>query len=54
MSLSTMKENGYVTVAKDREDPAVKLYYELHGNGPEHVVLIMGTTHITKVTYAPN
>jgi hypothetical protein len=42
MSLSTMKENGYVTVAKDREDPAVKLYYELHGDGPEHVVLIMG------------
>lgn len=43
MSLSTMKENGYVTVAKDRQDPPVRLYYELHGNGPEHVVLIMGT-----------
>lgn len=42
MSLSTQRERGYVEVAKGREDPAVKIYYELHGNGPEHVVLIMG------------
>lgn len=42
MSLDTIKETGYVTVAKGREDPAVKIYYELHGDGPEHVVLIMG------------
>lgn len=42
MSLSTLKENGYISVAKDREEVPVKIYYELHGNGPEHVVLITG------------
>ncbi|KAI7887700.1 Alpha/Beta hydrolase protein [Mucor mucedo] len=42
MSLSTVTDSGYATVAKEREPPGVKLYYELHGNGPEHVVLIMG------------
>lgn len=43
MSLSTLKENGYIEVAKERENPPVKIYYELHGDGPQHVVLIMGT-----------
>jgi hypothetical protein len=42
MSLLSQSETGYVTVAKGREDPPVKIYYELHGNGPQHVVLIMG------------
>ncbi|KAL7311799.1 hypothetical protein PS15m_009518 [Mucor circinelloides] len=42
MSLSTLKENGYIQVAKGRENPPVKIYYELHGDGPQHVVLIMG------------
>jgi DNA-binding PadR family transcriptional regulator len=42
MSLSTLKENGYIEVAKERENPPVKIYYELHGDGPQHVVLIMG------------
>lgn len=37
-----MKENGYIEVAKARENPPVKIYYELHGDGPQHVVLIMG------------
>jgi hypothetical protein len=46
MSLETIRETGYVTVAKGREDPAVKIYYELHGDGPEHVVLIMGTCKV--------
>lgn len=44
MSLSTVTDSGYVTVAKEREPPGFNLYYELHGNGPEHVVLIMGKT----------
>lgn len=43
MSLSTMKENGYIEVAKGRESSPFKIYYELHGDGPQHVVLIMGT-----------
>ncbi|KAI8341623.1 Alpha/Beta hydrolase protein [Choanephora cucurbitarum] len=42
MSLSSMKSNGYIEVAKGRQDPPVKIYYELHGDGPQHVVLIMG------------
>lgn len=42
MSLSTVTESGYAIVAKEREAPGVKIYYELHGNGPENVVLIMG------------
>lgn len=42
MSLSTVTETGYATVAVEKESPGVKLYYELHGNGPEHVLLIMG------------
>ena len=42
MSLSSMKSNGYIEVAKTRQDPPVKIYYELHGDGPQHVVLIMG------------
>ncbi|KAI8336916.1 Alpha/Beta hydrolase protein [Blakeslea trispora] len=37
-----MESNGYIEVAKSRQDPPVKIYYELHGKGPEHVVLIMG------------
>ncbi|KAG1395768.1 hypothetical protein G6F60_010038 [Rhizopus arrhizus] len=42
MSQSTQREHGYVEVAKERERSPVKIYYELHGDGPEHVVLIMG------------
>lgn len=44
MSLTTVTSSGYAAVAKERETPAVNLYYELHGNGPEHVILIMGKT----------
>jgi hypothetical protein len=47
MSLSTQRERGYVEVAKERERLPVKIYYELHGDGPEHVVLIMGNTPLT-------
>ncbi|KAG1436102.1 hypothetical protein G6F56_013706 [Rhizopus delemar] len=42
MSLSTQRERGFVPVAKEREKTPVNIYYELHGDGPEHVVLIMG------------
>lgn len=43
MSLSTVTKTGYVPVGEKRGDnPAVKIYYELHGEGEEHVVLIMG------------
>lgn len=47
MSLSTQRERGYVQVAKEREKSPVKIYYELHGDGPEHVVLIMGNIPLT-------
>lgn len=47
MSQSTQREHGYVEVAKERERSPVKIYYELHGDGPEHVVLIMGNTPLT-------
>jgi pimeloyl-ACP methyl ester carboxylesterase len=42
MSLSTVRETGFLEVAKKREDEPVKIYYELHGEGPEKVVLVMG------------
>lgn len=42
MSLSTVRETGYIPVATDREKVPVKIYYELHGQGDEHVVLVMG------------
>ncbi|KAI9249548.1 Alpha/Beta hydrolase protein [Sporodiniella umbellata] len=42
MSLSSVREKGYVGVAQGRAKVPVNLYYELHGKGDEHVVLIMG------------
>lgn len=43
MSLSTVTKTGYIPVGEKRgDDPAVKIYYELHGQGEEHVALIMG------------
>ena len=48
MSLSTVRETGHVTVSEKRADPAFKLYYELHGDGPEKVLLIMGMESLCK------
>ncbi|KAI8971755.1 Alpha/Beta hydrolase protein [Mycotypha africana] len=42
MSLSTLSENGHIEVGQGRDNPLIKIYYELHGNGPEKVCLIMG------------
>lgn len=43
MSLSSVTKTGYIPVGEKRGDnPAVKIYYELHGEGEERVALIMG------------
>lgn len=41
-NLSTLNEKGHVEVAHNRESAPVKLYYEMHGNGPQKVLLVMG------------
>jgi hypothetical protein len=38
----TLREKGHVEVGHNRQSEPIKLYYEMHGNGPEKVVLIMG------------
>lgn len=40
--LSTLNQKGHVEVAHTREYSPVKLYYEMHGNGPQKVLLVMG------------
>jgi hypothetical protein len=40
--LSTLRENGHVEVGHSRKGDPIKLYYEIHGSGPEHVLLVMG------------
>ncbi|KAI9482711.1 MAG: Alpha/Beta hydrolase protein, partial [Benjaminiella poitrasii] len=40
--LSTLREQGHVEVGHLRQSKPIKLYYEMHGNGPERVLLVMG------------
>lgn len=42
MHSSTLREKGYVDVSPHRERGPVNIYYELHGDGPELVLLVMG------------
>ena len=43
MPSSTLVEKGYVDVAANgREPKPVNIYFEKHGSGPEHVLLVMG------------
>lgn len=37
-------ENGHVEVDHQHQASPIKLYYELHGCGPEKVVMIMGNS----------
>jgi hypothetical protein len=37
-----MSTQGYCEVAKNRSATPVRLYYEVHGHGIEHVIFIMG------------
>lgn len=40
--LSTLREKGHVEVGLQRQSSPIKIYYEMHGNGPEKVLLVMG------------
>lgn len=40
--LSTLSKKGHVEVGHKRQSTPTKIYYELHGNGPERVLLVMG------------
>lgn len=40
--LSTLSKKGHVEVGHKRQSTPIKIYYELHGNGPERVLLVMG------------
>jgi hypothetical protein len=40
--LSTLREKGHVQVGHQRQSAPIKLYYEMHGTGPERVLLVMG------------
>ncbi|CEP06822.1 hypothetical protein [Parasitella parasitica] len=40
--LSTLREKGHVQVGYNRQSAPIKLYFEMHGNGPEHVLFVMG------------
>ncbi|CAO0793364.1 unnamed protein product [Mucor circinelloides] len=39
---TTLREKGHVEVGHSRQSAPIKLYYEMHGSGPEHVLLVMG------------
>ncbi|KAI8384649.1 Alpha/Beta hydrolase protein [Radiomyces spectabilis] len=41
-TLHTLRKKGLVEVAAKRESKPVRLYYEVHGDGPETVLLVMG------------
>lgn len=43
--LSTLSKKGHIEVGHKRQSSPTKLYYELHGSGPERVLLIMGNVH---------
>lgn len=40
--LPTLRQKGHVAVGHSRQAAPIKLYYEMHGNGPERVILVMG------------
>ncbi|GAN07324.1 alpha/beta-hydrolase [Mucor ambiguus] len=40
--LTTLREKGHVEVGHSRQSAPIRLYYEMHGSGPEHVLLVMG------------
>ncbi|KAI8077380.1 Alpha/Beta hydrolase protein [Gilbertella persicaria] len=40
--LSTLQEAGHVEVGHQRQFKPIKIYYEMHGNGPKRVMLVMG------------
>ncbi|CDS05723.1 hypothetical protein LRAMOSA08251 [Lichtheimia ramosa] len=42
MHSTTLREKGHVDVSLHRERGPVNIYYELHGDGPELVFLVMG------------
>ncbi|KAI8985282.1 Alpha/Beta hydrolase protein [Pilobolus umbonatus] len=41
-SPATLQHSGRVEVGHGRETKPIKLYYEMHGTGPEKVLLVMG------------
>lgn len=43
MTRETLQKKGYIDVAENRESKPVNIYYEMHGTGPEKVLLVMGT-----------
>lgn len=42
---TTLREKGHVEVGHSRQSAPIKLYYEMHGSGPEHVLLVMGNVN---------
>lgn len=40
--LSTLCQKGHIEVGHKRQSAPIKLFYEVHGSGPEKVLLIMG------------
>lgn len=43
----TLTQKGHAEVGQSRESKPVKIYYEIHGNGPQLVMLVMGKRLIT-------
>lgn len=41
--LTTLQEKGHVKISHQRQSTPINLYYEVHGTGPEGVLLVMGT-----------
>ncbi|CEI94695.1 hypothetical protein RMCBS344292_08900 [Rhizopus microsporus] len=39
---ATLTQKGHAEVGQSRESKPVKIYYEIHGNGPQLVMLVMG------------
>jgi hypothetical protein len=49
-NLPTLREKGYVEVGLSRQAIPTKLYYEMHGNGPEKALLVMGMLYTDSIT----
>lgn len=53
MHIASLRQKGHINVNRDKQAEPVNLYYELHGDGPEKVVMVMGNVNIVHGSSSP-